>query len=369
MATILYILAALLLLGLMVMVHECGHFFAARLVKIPVKQFSIGFGPKIAQWKSKKYDTEFMVRIIPAGGYCMFYGEDDATGVEKDDPRNLSNHSAWRRMFSIFMGPVMNFVLAFVVCFGYWMIAGEMIGEWGEYKQVSTVDAGGAAEQAGILAGDVILRISGEDAAGTIEVDGQVYDKVRVLLDAYQAGDPALPIVVRRSGLETELLLTPKYSETEKRMMMGIRMSNELLSVTTLPVGPLRAITLSYDYCVDAGGAIIRALKNMVTTGEGINDTAGPVGIVTMIASETQQNGLSAYVNLLILISVNLGLMNLLPIPGLDGSRIIFLLIEAIGKKPVPQKIEAYVHLSGYALLFGLMIFLTFRDVLNIFKG
>ena len=121
-------------------------------------------------------------------------------------------------------------------------------------------------------------------------------------------------------------------------------------------------------YCVAAGGAVLKGLRQMFFSGEGIQNASGPVGIINMITEETRENGWLAYLSLLILISVNLGLFNLLPVPGLDGSRLIFLLIEAVRRKPVPQKIEAYVHMAGYLALIALVVVLTYKDILRIFS-
>ena len=142
------------------------------------------------------------------------------------------------------------------------------------------------------------------------------------------------------------------------------------------PVSLPRAIHLGADYCVEAGGAILKSLKDLVTTGKGLAESSGPVGIIKGVAETTQSaaqqsagSALSVYAQLLVLISVNLGLFNLLPIPGLDGSRILFLLIEGVRRKPINRKIEAYVYTAGTVLLLGLMLVLTFKDVWNIFRG
>jgi regulator of sigma E protease len=157
-------------------------------------------------------------------------------------------------------------------------------------------------------------------------------------------------------------------------MQIGVYISG-YLRTETLPAGFFDGIGQAWKMCTNAGGAILRALKNLVTRGEGLEDTAGPVGIVSMISSEVEGQvrqggagaGLSAFTQLLILISINLGLMNLLPVPGLDGSRLVFGIIEAVRGKPVPPQKEAIVHLVGMGLLLSLMVFFTFRDVMKLF--
>ncbi len=371
--TILYVLAAIVMLGVMVTVHEAGHFFAARLTGIPVKEFSIGMGPKLLSWTRKKHETRFSIRLIPAGGYCMFYGEDDTEGTEaKEDPRSIGKFAPWRRMVTIFMGPAMNFVLALIVAAVLYGVVGEATGENFVAPQVISVEAGSPADKAGILPNDCIETVNGQSAVGVTE-DGTAWN-LTVLINAYrQDGEPLLLGVRRGEDLLT-IQLSPKYNEAEQRYLIGVNLNPGYVPVYTAVSLP-RAVELGADYCVRAAGAIIEALRNLITTGAGLEQTSGPVGIVKLIAEETQRSAAESaleafltYGQLLVMISVNLGLFNLIPIPGLDGSRIVFLLIEAVRRKPVPQKVEAYVHMAGYVLLFGLMIAMTYKDVLNIFR-
>ena len=361
---IFYILAAILLLGIMVTVHEFGHFMAARLTGIPVKEFAIGFGPKICSWNSKKHETKFFLRCIPMGGYCAFYGEDDTEEKEKDDARNLNNFAVWKRLLTILMGPVMNFVLALVVAVGLYMAVGiDQGGEYGYYV-VQSVEKGSPAEAGGLVAGDIILSINGEDMKGLDENDTP---RTSNAIMAYRPGDEPLKMEVERAGEKETLLLTPQVNEAEGRMMVGITMQLQYTPAFR-SVSVFEAVGLGFDYCVRSGRAILDALLNMLRTGEGLKESSGPVGIVQLIAEETKENGFVTYAELLVLISVNLGLFNLLPIPGLDGSRLIFLAIEGIFRKPVPRKIEAYIHMAGYLLLIGFMLFVTFQDVTKIFR-
>ncbi len=379
MTTALYVLAAILMLGIMVTVHEAGHFFAARLTGIPVKEFAIGFGPKILSWKSKKYETQFFLRLIPAGGYCMFYGEDDVEEKEKDDPRALGNYAVWKRFVTVLMGPVMNFFLALVVAAALFMAVGEDTGGAFGYAVVQSVGENTPAARAGMQAGDVLLSVNGQDAAGLTPADapdslqGAGY-MLSYLVNAYQPGDDPLTIVILRGEDTLTVSLIPEYSETEGRYLMGIQTAIQYAPAYAA-VGPLRAVRLGGQYCVQAGGAILGALRDLVTTGKGFEESSGPVGIVQLIAEETKRSAensaLEAFVTygeLLVLISVNLGLFNLLPIPGLDGSRLIFLLVEGVRRKPVPRKVEAYVHMAGFVLLMGLMLVMTYKDILKIFR-
>ena len=148
--------------------------------------------------------------------------------------------------------------------------------------------------------------------------------------------------------------------------MIGVTMTQSADVVWTR-AGFGKTLSHTADVCVDAGGAILTALKNLVTRGEGIDQMSGPVGVISVIAEQTREYKMMGYLNMLIVISINLGLVNLLPIPGLDGCRILFVVIEMILRRPVNRKVEAYIHLVGYIFLIGLMLFFTFHDVLNFF--
>lgn len=351
--TILYVLLAILLLGILIMVHEFGHFAVARLCGIAVKEFSLGFGPVIWQHKSKKSDTTFSIRPIPMGGYCMFYGDtdDDPNGSTKDDPRNYNKAPVWKRMLSVLAGPGMNFVLAFVVSIALMGVYGAVATT----PVVHEVEAGMPAAEAGLQAGDIFVRVN------QTEVENGTVQDVSNAIGADASSAP-VEITVLRDGQEQTFTVTPQYDSELERYRVGVTIAQGYEKMPASSILPS-----AWSLCKQASVAIVESLGKLFTTGEGLNDAAGPVGVVSLVAQQTQQGGLEIYLYLLVIISINLGLMNLIPIPGLDGSRLIFMLIEAIRRKPVNQKIEAGVHLCGYVLLFGLMIFFTFKDVLRLF--
>ena len=351
--SILYVLIAILLLGILVVAHEFGHFMAARLTGIEVMEFAVGFGPKLLSRTSRKTGTAFSLRAVPLGGFCAFYGEDDVSGKSKDDPRAYSRQSVWKRMFTVLMGPLMNFILAFVVAVAYIFCVGIADVE----PFLLDVDAGGPAHEAGLLAGDVISAVNGVDVLdGTIDT----------LLAAINGPDE-LTIIVLRDGDALTFDCTPFWDEAAGQYRIGITLSGRYTG-TNHPVTCLTAARQSWDFCVDAGGVILDAVGGLLTRGEGFDQTSGPVGVVSIVSQEVRANGLDAFINLLVVISINLGIMNLLPIPGLDGSRFLFMVVEAIRRKPVPQEKEAAIHLVGMLFLFSLMIFFTFRDVMNLFR-
>ncbi len=350
--TILYILLAILMLGVLVTIHEFGHFAAARLLGIEVKEFSIGFGKQL--WgRMGRRGTQFSLRLVPLGGYCMFYGDtdDDPEGKTKDDPRNYTQKPAWKRVLVTFAGPLMNAVLALV-------LAVVLMGFWG--AEIDTpflyeVTDGSPAYEAGLRPGDVFVSI------GDTALTGSTAQAVSNAIGAYPEGQE-IPITVLRQGQELSFSVLPEFNEEAQRPMIGITIQQGQKKLS-----PGRVLPAAWELTVNNASAIIHALGKMITTGEGLDQSAGPVGIVNLVAQQTRTGGLPVYLELAVFISINLGLMNLLPIPGLDGCRIIFLLIEMVRRKPVDQKIEAIIHLCGYALLLGLMLFFTVQDVRNLF--
>lgn len=354
--TILYVFLAVLLLGILIAVHEFGHFLFARLVGIEVQEYSIGMGPALFS-RTGKHGTKYSLRAIPMGGYCAFYGEDDLTGEHRADPRAYNRQPVWKRMISVLMGPGMNFVLAFVVAAGFFAVNGvdEVLG----YRPyITDVTGAGPAYMAGIRPGDLIVAVNGEKLADT---------DLERFLSPWKEGDAPLEVTVQRDGEEQTFRLTPYWDEALQRHRIGI-VYNGLAMTKNHRVGLGTAVRAAWDWCVYAGGAILNALKNLVTTGEGLDQTSGPVGMVSMVSQEIRQTHLEGFLNWLIVISINLGLVNLLPIPGLDGARFLFMLVEAVRRKPVPPELEAKIHLGGYILLFGLMIVLTFRDITGLFR-
>ena len=368
--SIVYILLALLMLCIMVTIHEWGHFIAARMTCIPVREFSIGFGSKLVQWHSKKHETVFSIRAIPAGGYCAFYGEDDPDEKADEDPRAMRGFPVWKRLITVFMGPMMNFVLAFLVGIGLFWIGGQTAIEYDitGYRHIAAVNPGSAADLAGLRAGDVLKSVNGVDAAGVAENGSGDTPRFSQLISQYGQNGAAVTVVVSRGEEDLTVSVVPQPDSTG-RLLIGIVIEPAILSQTTIHPNLIESVGLSARQCVYEGGLILESLGQLVSKPSMVSEMSGPIGVISYVAKETQKNGPETYVLLLIFISVNLGLVNLMPIPGLDGARIILLLVEGVRRKPLSRKTEAYITMVGFAALMILFVTLTYQDIVGIFRG
>ena len=349
-SNILYILLAIVMLGIIVTVHEFGHYCVGRLCGIGVLEFSVGFGPRLFGWERK--GIKYSLRAIPLGGYCAFLGEDE----RNDDPRAMNNQPVWKRFLTVLAGPFMNFVLAFVVCAV--MLGNYFIAE--TYPIVNQVMPGQPAAEAGLMPGDRILEVNGE--ALTNDTEG-----VSRMINIIQSGDLNKPIdlVVERDGKQLSYSMTaaPVTDESGQvtRYQIGIVFSSRTYSF-------FESIKEAGSYMVETTRMMLESLKNLLFKGEGLEDTAGTVGIIAVVAQQARE-GMYMVLWLIFIISLNLGIMNLLPIPALDGGRLLFLIVEAIRRKPIPPEKEGMVHAAGMVLLLGLFVVLTFHDIVKLVSG
>lgn len=243
----------------------------------------------------------------------------------------------------------MNFVIAFLVIALFMSLCGVSV----VVPKVAKLEEN--AQVAGLEIGDEILAVDGTETADSNAVAQAIADS---------NGD-AVTLTVRRDGQTLDLTITPFYDEDDGRYRVGFSFGSENMR---LPIWS--SIPFSVQYNIESVKTILDALKNMVFRGKGVDDMTGPVGTIYVIQEVTRQGGFEVYLEMLALISVNLGVMNLLPIPGLDGSRLLFLLVEAIRRKPVKRELEGAIHLAGFALLMGLMVLLTYKDIIRFFvKG
>ncbi len=344
---IIYILLAILLFGLLVAVHEFGHFITAKLSGVRVNEFAIGMGPAI--FKKQFGETVYALRILPIGGFCAMEGED----AESDDPRAFGNKSVWKRIVIVLAGSVMNLLAGFLVL----SIVFAPIKRW--YTPVVEKTSIETTENKNVLkAGDIIKSVDGYKV--------HIYSDIGVGITR-GAEDGKVDIEVIRDG-KTVMLVGIAFSEASSESQ--VKENVEKGGYTVDFVVEETSFTGKIKYIVQNGYNLVRlvvvGLKDLVSGNVSTKDMSGPVGIGKMMA-ETAKVDMSSLWYLLAFISINLGIMNLLPIPALDGGRFLFLLIELLRGKPVPPKYEGFVHIAGLVLLMLLMLFVTFNDIVKLF--
>lgn len=353
------IIIAIIIFGLIVTVHEFGHFICAKLSGIRVLEFSIGMGPKIIQ--KKKGETMYSLRLLPVGGFCAM--EEDC---ETDDARGFRNAKLWKRMIVLVAGALMNFVLGFVTLIIMVSMMEEVpttkiSGFAGIRNNDESVTYYSESYHSGLRHDDKIIKIDGTRIFSVLDLS--------YIFNTSPSGDGTRSVSVKREG-ETINFSDIKFGYTDSE-----EHSDEIdFSVKYLKKNPLTVVKGSGDIFMSMSHIVTMSLKQLVTGKAEKEDVSGPVGVVNEISEATQESESKsdAVFNLLYitsLITINVGIFNLLPIPGLDGGRLLFCLIELVRRKPVKPEHEGYVHLAGMILLFGIMIFATYNDIIRLFTG
>lgn len=343
--TVFYIVVSILLLGILITVHEAGHFALAKAFGFPVDEFSIGMGPKLLQ--KVKNGTKYTLRAIPMGGYVAFESIDDAQAEELV----FQQQPLWQRFLVLFAGPGMNIVLAVVMVTALLALQGTAVA----VPRVASVMENTPAVEAGIEAGDTFLAING------IEIGGN-YEKLTQILDAYEGGE--LTLLMERDGVPVTLTLMPAYLEAEDRYQIGVYMDNEY---QPYPLGT--AIKMGFVDVKNMVVELLRYLVQMVSGKASTNDVAGVVGTVAMVAQTGTQYGFTTVLYMFAFISVNLGVMNLLPLPALDGGKILLLGVELLRGKPIDPKYEGWISMVGLAAFGILFVLITYQDIARIITG
>ena len=344
---ILSIIYFILILSVIVIVHEFGHFFFAKLFGIYVYEFSIGMGPKIWSKKDKKGETSYSIRAIPVGGFVQLAGE----GVEEDSKlpkdRLLQSKPVWQRFLVMFFGAGNNFILALIVLF----FLGLIVGSPSVSNEIYDVIEGSPVALNGMQKGDKIVKIDGTRV--------KTLDDLQLYL---QLADGETEFVVERNGNEKTFKITPLVGEeaTTKGYSFGITFNQERE----------RGFFSSIKYAFVKFYAIVRqlglTLKELFTGGVSVKELSGPVGIYSVV-DQTKDAGFSNIVYLIALLSINVGFMNLIPFPAFDGGRILFLIIEKIKGKPVKAETENLIHSIGFFLLLALIAYVTLNDIIRLF--
>jgi len=342
---LLTIVATIFVIGLLVFFHEFGHFATAKATGMGVHEFAIGFGPKLI---SKKYgDTVYSLRIIPLGGFNKI------AGMDPDEEQNEYSFNAkpiWARMLVIFAGSFMNFVLPVLLLYLVLLTSGMDIPS--NQAVVGTVIAGQPAAKAGLSSGDRITAINGVK----VETWTEMVNAIR------QSGDQALEINYERDSKSGAATVVPEYNEGSNVKMIGVAPV-----VNHYQPNPWDAAGIAVKQTYLWAAAIIGGFHDMFI-GKAPAEVAGPLG-VAKIVGEVAQIGFIPLLKLAAFLSINIGMLNLLPVPALDGGHIVTLAVEAIRRKPLSPEKQQFVQMIGLALLVMLFVFATFKDVTRWFEG
>lgn len=371
---------------IIVVSHEFGHFLIAKLNGIHVVEFTVGVGPKIVGFH--KNGTYYVLRWIPFGGACIFEGmaeeelkEEVKGGLGENSSEETESESeaesllinadsispkeeqkygmkfndapVWARISTVLAGPIFNFLVAYLLALVIVWFCGT------DLPMVHKLMEGYPAAESGLADGDIITKINGSN----IKTAREIYISTMVNKD----GKP-MKVTYLRDGQKYETVIVPKYNEEEDRYLLGLNGYGEYMDCNNASVFKYSYYEVRYGLV-----ATVKCLGMLITGNGSKDDLAGPVGMAQIIGDvekEAKPYGIGvtllSMLNIAMLLSVNLGIMNLLPIPAIDGGRLLFLLVEAVRGKPIPPEKEGIIHLVGFVLLFALMIFVLFNDIMRI---
>ena len=374
------IILFLIIFGVVVISHEFGHFIIGRRNGIRVLEFAVGMGPTLFSFE--KGGVKYSLKLLPIGGACMFDGEDGmaAQEEEKEDVRLLrrammqpeiplpedepefmtqsygmafTEAGVWKRIATVFAGPFFNFILAFVVAIILTAFSGA------DLPVVGQIAEGSAAEEAGLMSGDVITQINHE----TIHFYREV-----MVISAMNKGE-ALEIHYIRDGQKGVASVTPRYDENDGRYYIGIIGAGEYLECNPLQVFQYGLYEVEY-YAKTTYKSLGMLIRGQVSR----DDVSGPVGIAQFVGESYDQaeenygtsSAILTMLEIVVLLSVNLGILNLLPLPALDGGRLLFMLVEVVRGKPIAPEKEGLVHFAGLVVFMVLMVFIMYNDIMKI---
>ena len=362
MSVFITLIAALIVFSAVIAIHEFGHFAVAKLCGIQVNEFSIGMGPVL--WKKTRKGTQYSLRALPVGGFVALEGEESPESQQAEAARDaqeqpiaenagipLNDAPVWQRALVMAAGAFMNFVLGFVVLI---ILVAAQDGAITS-KTIYSVEEGALCGQTGLQAGDEILAVNGRRCFVANDI---LYELVRT--EAYRAD-----FTVKRDGQKVELpdvqFDTWQDDSGETHMSLGF----VVYGIKKTPVSVLKEAWNSTLYY---GRIVFTSLTDLLRGRESINNLSGPVGIVTAIG-QAASYGWQDLLELLAFITINLGVFNLLPFPALDGGKVVFLIIEGVTGHAVPEKLQSWLTLAAFALLFGLILFATYNDIIRLLTG
>lgn len=329
------IISFIIVFGVIVIFHEGGHFALAKLNGIKVNEFSVGFGPKV--YSKKKGETDYSIRAFPVGGFVKMDGEDEIS----ENPRGFSNQGPIKRLSVIVAGPLMNFVLAVLLL----SIISFNMGI--PTTTIAEVFVGKPASMSGILPGDEIKIINDMEIESWSDVSS-----------AIGSSENDIYITVDRNENILDFHIIPIVEEETNRKIVGI--------VPTVEKSLFKSISAGWNQMTFIVKSIFGFLGDMISGNQLEGEVIGPVGIVGIIG-EAANTGIMSLLFIAAYLSINLGIINLLPFPALDGGRLIFIILEIVRGKPVPAEKEGFVHFIGFVILMGLMMLILFKDIVRLF--
>lgn len=325
------LIAAILVFNLIVLVHEAGHFAVARIGGIKVVEFALGMGPKII---GKKFgETMYSLRAFPIGGFCLMLGEDE----DNNEPGAFNNSPIMTRISSIISGPVFNIILTILI---YSLViapvAAPIIGQ---------VTKGMPADAAGIKAGEKIVKIN--------DVEINHWNEIKPEIGKHEGEQ--ITVTVEKNGVQREIKLVPVKNPNTEDIVIGV---SQKVSIAGF------SIKEGINTTVTVTKMMLNFLGQLVMGKADTNEVSGPISIIVYM-NEAAKTGLISVLYLTAIISLNLGIINLLPLPALDGGRLLFLFIELIRRKPLPAEKEGMVHFLGLVALMALSVFLMYKDIIR----
>lgn len=343
----------ILMLGILIFVHEFGHFIVAKKCGVHVEEFALGMGPRLFKFKRKNDETEYSLRLFPIGGYCAMAGEvveEKEKGLSKD--KYMCNKKPYQKFLILVAGVTMNFILALVLLFLQGMI-------WGSSEQMSyvgVVSEGSAMEAAGVEVGDRIVSING--------MKTNTWDKMQIALSLKTDSDTYEFVVKKEDGTTKKYEITPIVEKDEDGNIT--KMTFGFGAGETLKKGIWNSIKYAFIKFYSVVTSMGLIILKLITGQLGLNSLSGPVGMYTVVG-DAAKYGFQNIMYLTAYLSINLGFVNIIPFPAFDGGRILFVLIEKIKGSPVKPEVENIFHTIGFILLMILMLVITYQDILRIF--
>ncbi len=341
------IVTAIIILAILILVHEVGHFWVARKIGIPVYEFSLGFGKKL--YSTRKEGIEYSLRLIPLGGFVRMAGEEPG---DMNNPEGFNNRKPWEKMAVAFSGPFMNFVLAVVIFIYTFAVIG--LGYPSDQPVIGEVMKGKPAYAAGLQNNDRVLTMNGKDVNSWDEFVQTIQDN--------EVGTSLVAEIERDGEVRTTTMVSVK-DETTGNPIVGV-----YPQVYFVRQGIIESVKLGFVQTFQMTIILLKGLGILLSGGASSSDIAGPVGITSMVG-QAARGGMVYLLNFTAFLSINLGVLNLLPIPALDGSRIVFALVEKIRRKPLDPEKEGFIHWLGFMFLVLLIIFATYNDIVRLIKG